>query len=537
MFRFWWLLLIPLFTAAQPDFGSRLPLLLIDSEGRAIVDDPKVTARLSVVDRTDGQLNRPSDAPTGYDGFIGIELRGSTSQSLFPKQGFGFETRDAEGEDLDVALLGMPEEEDWVLHGPYSDKSLVRNALTYHLAGQIMEYAPRTRLVELVVNGDYRGVYLLTEKIKRDKHRVDVSRLTPEDNAGDQLTGGYLIKLDKFTGEVGNRPTHFLSRYGSAPSGGREVRLLYDYPEPQDITPAQRQYITDFIHAFEDRLAGESFTDAVAGYRPLVDLRSFVDFLIVNEVSRNIDGYRLSSWLYKEKDSKGGKLHMGPVWDFNLAFGNADYCAGSSTTGWAYDFNEVCPDDNWLLPFWWERMRQDPAFLNLWRERWAELRGDGGPLSDVRLVGSLDSLTALLEDGAAQRNFDRWPVLGTYVWPNNFVGADYGAELAYLREWIAARMEWLDGATRALTTSVASPNEPVVILALLPNPTTGTFRLGLPEQMRPGITRVYDGLGRVLLTGQPGQREFDLGSAPAGVYTVTATVEERRYVGRVVLRR
>ncbi len=531
MLRLLVLSLFPVLGAAQANFSSKLPLLLIDTEGREIVDEPKVAARLTIINHEDGTRNRPDDTPTGYNGFISIELRGSSSQALFPKKGFGFETRDADGEDLDASLLGMPEEEDWVLHGPYSDKSLIRNALSYHLAGEIMDYAPRIRLVELLVNGDYRGVYLLTEKIKRDKNRVDVSKLTEEDNSGDQLTGGYLLKLDKETGEqAGDYPLLFNSKYGSALSDGKPVRILYDYPAPEDITVPQRTYIQDFIRAFEDRLAGPKFTDAVAGYRPLVDLQSFVDFMIVNEVARNVDGYRLSSWMYKVKDSKGGKLHMGPVWDFNLAFGNANYCGGNSTTGWAYDFNQVCPDDFWFVPFWWERMREDPAFRELWQERWEELRA--GPLSDARLDIVVDSLVNELGD-AADRNFVRWPVLGTPVWPNAFVGSDYASELDYLRGWIDDRMAWLDGAIQSTTPLRTVPNVPTVALA--PNPTTGTFRLVAEPAARVEHTYLYDGLGRLVLTGVPGQRLFDLSRFPAGVYTLSTMIEGWRHSGRVVL--
>ena len=532
MFRLLVVLLFPVLGLAQTDFSSSLPLLLIDTEGREIVDEPKVVARLSIIDNGNGVGNQPDDTPTGYDGFIGIELRGSTSQTLFPKKGFGFETRDADGKDLDASLLGLPEEEDWVLHGPYSDKSLIRNALTYHLAGEIMEYAPRTRFVELLVNGDYRGVYLLTEKIKRDKHRVDVSKLTKDDNSGDQLTGGYLLKFDKLTGERSrDYPLLFNSRYGSKLSRGKAVPILYDYPDPEDITASQRLYIQTFIHAFEDRLAGPDFTDAVTGYRPLVDLQSFVDFMIINEVSRNIDGYRLSSWVYKEKNSKGGKLHMGPVWDFNLAFGNADYCEGNSTTGWSYDFNRVCPDDTRLVPFWWERMREDPAFFRLWRDRWEELRS--GALSDARLDMVVDSLVNEVGD-AAGRNFTRWPVLGSRVWPNAFVGSDYASEVNYLRGWIDDRMAWLDGAIQATTPLGAVPNVPAVSLA--PNPTTGIFQLVADPTARIEHTYLYDGFGRLVLTGVPGQRHVDLSGFPAGVYALATVIEGQRHLGRVVLR-
>ncbi|CAH0999643.1 hypothetical protein LEM8419_00943 [Neolewinella maritima] len=533
MLRLVALLLFPVLGVAQANFSSSLPLLLIDTEGREIVDDPKVTARLSVIDHADGTPNRPGDAPTGYVGLVGIELRGSTSQTLFPKKGFGFETRDADGKGLDVALLGLPEEEDWVLHNPYSDKSLIRNALTYRLAGEIMEYAPRTRLVEVLINGDYLGVYLLTEKIKRDKNRVDVSKLTEDDNSGEQLTGGYLLKFDKETGETaaGGTPLLFTSKYGSAVTAGEEVRMLYDYPKAEDITAAQRRYIQDFMYDFEDRLAGDDFTDPEAGYRPLIDVQSFVDFLIINEVTRNVDGYRLSSWMYKEKDSKGGKLHMGPVWDFNLGFGNADYCEGDNTAGWQYEFNSRCSGDRWLIPFWWKRLLKDPYFRALLRARWEELRA--GPLSDTRIDAVVDSLVTEL-GGAAERNFVRWPVLGTRVWPNAFVGADYASELNYLEGWIDDRMAWLDGAVET-TTPVRTEPEPLTV-ALAPNPTTGTFRLVAPPALQIGRTYLYDSFGRLLLTGTPGQRSFDLSRFPAGVYALTTSIAGRQHVGRVMLR-
>ena len=535
MLRCWILLLLPFYGLAQPDFDSGLPLLLVDTESQEIVDDPKVTARLRVINRTDGGRNHPRDAATGYDGFIGIELRGSTSQTLFPKKGYGFETRDAQGKDIDVDLLGMPEEEDWVLHGPYSDKTLIRNALTYHLAGQLMDYAPRARLVELILNGEYWGVYLLTEKIKRDKHRVDISRLTPDEDSGDRLTGGYLLKFDKATASKPGVPSLFLSRYGSAITGGKEVRIFYDYPDPERITTPQRAYIRDFIHEFEGRLAGADFTHPTNGYRPLVDLQSFVDFLIINEVSRNIDGYRLSSWMYKDRDSKGGKLHMGPVWDFNLAFGNANYCEGSNLTGWAYDFNAVCPEDNFQLPFWWERFRQDPVFLDRWRSRWEELRAEGAPLSDATLDGAIDSLVNLLQtSGGVQRNFDRWPVEGVYVWPNEFVGTDYPSEVDYLRNWIDGRMRWLDQAVGQLDT-LSEVTETTSPVGLFPNPTPGTFRIDVPSDLHVSVARIYDATGRQLFTGRPGQLDFDLSGYPRGMYTVVVVVGRQRRVGRVVL--
>ena len=525
------LCLLPIFLFAQPtDFSSNLPLLFIDTEGQDIPDEPKITARLRIVDNGPDSPNRTGDRANGYDGFIGIELRGSTSQTIFPKKGFGIETRDAEGNDLDVSLLGMPEEEDWILHGPYSDKSLIRNALAYTLAGKVQAYAPRVRLVELFVNAEYRGVYLFTEKIKRDKNRVDISKLTEEENEGDDRTGGYMLKLDKTTGDDPTQQLFFISDYGSQISNGREVRYLYDYPRPEDITLAQRRYIQAYMREFE-RSVATGDPDGADSYRDYIDMQSFIDHMLITEVGRNVDGYRLSTWLYKEKDSKGGLLHMGPVWDFNLAFGNADYCRGDRTDGWAYDFNIVCPDDYWFVPFWWREMRQDHLFRKRWRDRWAELRA--GPLSDRELERTVDSLVAEIGP-AADRNFQRWPVIGEYVWPNPNIENSYEAEVDYLRDWLLDRVEWMDGNIDFLTSTPERAE--VGLLQLVPNPTDGRFELRGGPDLQITETQVYDGAGRRVRVGGAGQRELDLTGLPGGVYQVMAVTGDRRVlVGRVLL--
>ena len=160
-----------------------------------------IKADMGIIYNGPGVINKISDVPNDYKGKIGIEFRGSTSQS-FPKKPYGFETWDESGEDNDVKLLGMPKESDWTLNATYNDKTLMRDGLSYILAGSVMEYAPRVRYNELVINGQYRGIYLLVEKIKRDKNRVDISKIETTDNQGDALTGGYIIKIDKETGSI-----------------------------------------------------------------------------------------------------------------------------------------------------------------------------------------------------------------------------------------------------------------------------------------------------------------------------------------------
>ena len=163
---------------------SNLPIILIETNNQGIQDEPKITATMKIIDNGPGNRNQITDPPLGYEGFIGIELRGASSQS-FLKKGYGLETRNEDGSNRNIVLMGMPKENDWVLHGPYSDKSLIRNALAYKLAGAVMPYAPRTQFCELIINGNYRGVYLFTEKIKIDKGRVDLEKLQIDENSGD----------------------------------------------------------------------------------------------------------------------------------------------------------------------------------------------------------------------------------------------------------------------------------------------------------------------------------------------------------------
>ncbi len=261
--------------AAQVNFSSsNLPILVIEVN-QEIVDEPKVPARMGLIDNGEGVRNNLSDPFNAYDGAIGIELRGSSSLFLFPKKSYAVETRDDQGEDQDVELLGLPEEEDWVLHGPYSDKTLMRNVFIYELARRLGGYASRTRFVEVVINGGYVGLYVLMEKIKRDKNRVDISKLNDDEISGDDLTGGYILKIDKEAGaEVGG----WLS--GHPPHFGSSDRVFYQYhyPKPSDIVSEQESYIQQVITTFENAMAGPQYADPEVGYPAYLDVPAAVDF-------------------------------------------------------------------------------------------------------------------------------------------------------------------------------------------------------------------------------------------------------------------
>jgi hypothetical protein len=436
---FLWLLFYVEVSKAQSSFSSNLPIIVINTSGQTIVDEPKITASMGIIDNGEGMRNSISDPFNNYDGKIGIEIRGSSSQ-MFPKKQYGIELRDDTGEGIKAPLLGMPAEEDWVLFAPYNDKSLMRDALAYKLGRDLGWYAPRTRFCEVILNGQYQGVYVLIEKIKRDKNRVDVNKLNPDEISGDDLTGGYIIKIDKETGSGNGGWTSQFTPPNR--NGTQTIFFQYDYPKAADINTQQKAYIKDFMANFEGALSSTTFNDPVNGYTKYIDVNSFIDFFIANEVSKNVDGFRLSTYLYKPKDSDGGKLHMGPIWDFNLGFGNADYCTKGNPEGWVTNFNTLCNGDFWLIPFWWNRLNQDATYRSMMAARWAELRE--GKFQTSKILSYIDSVYTVLNVEAQQRNFQRWPVLGTYVWPNYYVGSSFQDEVNWLKNWVTNRLNWMD---------------------------------------------------------------------------------------------
>ena len=419
---------------------DRLAQVIVNTNGGTIVDEPKINAQMTI---------SKADI-VSFEGFIGIEFRGASSQS-FPKKSYGLETRDENNEDLDVSLLGFPEEEDWVLYGPYSDKSLMRNILIYDLSRDIEMYASRSVFVELTINSVYQGVYVFMEKLKRDSQRIDINKLKADENSGEDLTGGYILKIDKTAGsnlgEGYNELNSFTSQYDPQnASSGQEINFLYEYPKAEDITTEQKDYISTYVSNFEDALASTDFTDPNLGYAAYIDVPSFIDFFLLNELSNNVDGYRLSTFMHKDKN---GKLKMGPIWDFNLAFGNANYCSGGETNVWAYKFNERCSGDFWLTPFWWDRLLQDPAFVTQLKNRWDALRVNA--FSEATIMAKIDNYNDTLEKaGAIDKNFETWDVLGIYIWPNNFIGNTHSEENDFLKNWISDRLTWLDGAISTL---------------------------------------------------------------------------------------
>lgn len=465
-----WLVTTKLHAQVVGDFTSRLPLVFLETNG-TIPNEPKAMARMRIVYNGPNRENRTTDSPNHYDGFVGIELRGSTSQLLSPKKPYSVETRYADGTERKTALLGMPAESDWAFIAPYSDKTLVRDALTYELARRVMAWAPRTRFVELFLNGQYEGIYTITERIKRDADRVNVAKMATTDNTGDVVTGGYILKLDKTEGAAVDG---WLSSYLPLIGSRAQTYFQYHYPKPTDISTAQKAYIRQWITRFEAAMQFGNFRDTMNGYRKYVDVTSFIDFTLMNELAKNVDAYRLSTYLYKDRDSRNSRLFAGPVWDFNIAYGNVTYCTGQYPAGWVMDFNRYCSQDSWLIPFWWTKMWEDVAYRRQFRSRWQQLRR--GPLSNAAIFGVFDSLVNVVRP-AQVRNFQRWPILNTWVWPNAVCCGTYETHVNAMRTWLTERLRWMDAEMQPFYIGVYHP-ERYAVTQVFPNPTTGplTFR-------------------------------------------------------------
>jgi hypothetical protein len=463
-----------------------LPLIMINTDGQEIPDEPKITARMGIIDNPGG-LNHPTDAFTGYNGLIGIELRGSSSLS-FDKKNYGFETRNEDGTNNNVSLLDLPPENDWVLHGPYSDKSLMRNSLAYYLGSQMGRWAPRTGFCELYIDNDYKGVYLLVEKIKRDINRLDIETLNPEEVSGSDLSGGYILSIDRPEEYYWISPYQGSNYYGN-------IIINYIYPDYEIMPNQQKHYIKNFVTSFENALFSDQFHDPLVGYRAWTDPASFIDYLLINELSRNVDAYRLSAFLYKDKDEK---LMMGPIWDFDLAFGNANYYDAFNTQGWM--MNSVGTFDEFQVPLWWDRLMEDDFFNFELKRRWEELRK--GPFHLDNIFGFIDSVSVLLAN-AQENNFYRFPVLGSYIWPNYFVGDTYEEEIDFLKEWITLRVQWMDAEIAQLSNTKKFPLANTYEIYAFPNPFSEkvTIRIMLYDSAMVTVI-VYDLYGRAVYNSE-----------------------------------
>lgn len=488
-------LCIKLHSSAQTFTSSNLPIIVINTNGQSIPDDPKITADMGIILNSNGARNNLSDAFNAYNGKIGIELRGQSSQQ-FPMKSYSIELRDNTGKSVEQSLFGLPKESDWVLYAPYNDKTLMRNFLAYTISREMGRWAANCRYAELILNGEYKGIYIFMERIKRGSGRVNISKLNATDVTDDAVTGGYIFSIDK------EADAWYSKIKPIASVNNQSIQFAYVYPKLSSIVTAQKEYLQNYVDSFELALNNASVKNYPLNWRNYADENSFIDYMIVNEISRNIDGYRLSSYFHKDRNSKDGRIKAGPVWDYDLAFRNANYCTGSSYTGWIYElFNTTCPRDYWQIPFWWDVFMKDAIYKSKLRCRWKELRKTN--LSTQRVNALIDSIATVTTE-ARQRHFAKWQVLGNYVWPNpEPIASTYTDEILYLKDWLQKRLQWMDEniPNEGSCYDYPANEKKGILLKVAPNPVNETIHITLRlREAGALLVRIIDQNGRMVYT-------------------------------------
>ena len=346
------------------------------------------------------------------EGALEIRGRGNTTW-MFPKKPYRLKLA------ATTALLGMPANKHWVLLANYSDKTMLRNDLSFALSRMLgMAWTPRSQFVDVRLNGQYVGLYQLTEHVRIAPERVNIATMKVTDTSDTNITGGYLLEADERRGQT----FCFNSTM---------TRMVWCAADPETLGDAgwekQRAYITNYIARTDSAIFSSTFTDPATGYAAFINVESAINYYMVQEVVKNVDGnLRFGASFSKPR---GGKLTFGPVWDFDLALGNVNYNGADLVDGW---YSRQAQ--------WYTRLFQDPGFKARYKERWAEMKRAGTIDSLQNLVFSRANYLSVVQ----KRNFERWPILGTYVWPNRVVTGSYDGETIALKGWLLDRVRWMD---------------------------------------------------------------------------------------------
>lgn len=429
----------------QGELCTHLPIICIETGGQKIpgrpIRDPEgiiagaagyelgdhgeesIVADFSIVQHAYG-WNHPDDAPSD-SGEALIRLRGNSSR-WFSKGSYSFKTiAHGDPEDrLPAALLGMNPGSEWVLHGPCLDRTLVRNYLCYTVAGQIMDYAPNCRFCELLIDGEYRGVYLLTEAITRGDGRVPLT----ESSSGSPVTS-WLIRLDR--DHKSTAPLNSFSYYTFRLETSQADLL---YPGKNAITPEKLQYVTSELSSIERTIYSDSSVGSADVYTDLLDLTAFAQYYIINEFFGNMDAGQYSTYYYKDIRGKVTPV----VWDFNNACDN--YISDPHDAS-GFHINLAPP---------FNRLVTEEGFVNEVIRQYRRLRKTY--LSDDRLEDLIDGAVSYL-GSAADRNNEAWSGLFdlnqyddfNYLSPVSRNYQSYPDAVAQLKTWLAQRGRWMDG--------------------------------------------------------------------------------------------
>ena len=469
--------------SAQTFTSSNLPIVIITTDNypnstqpQEILDSPRVLGNMKIIKHPDGTRNYLTDVNTpafiNYNGRISIEIRGSSSQTL-PKKQYGLTTLLTDNvSNNNVSLLGMPSENDWILNGMGYEPSLIRDYLFYNLARQMGEYASRTVYCEVVVNGDYVGLYVFQEKIKPDSNRVNILKITATDNSLPNVSGGYITKSDKTTG---NDPVAW-----TMISYAWTTDFIHEYPDPSVVTSQQSTYIQSQFTNLETT-AHNNNTSVSNGFPSVIDIPSFVDFMLLNELGSNADGYQLSTFFHKDRN---GKLRAGPIWDFNLTLGNDLFLWGFDRSH--YDVWQFADGGNDGARFWTD-LFNNPTYKCYLSKRWHELTLTGQPLSESSLNEFIDATIATISEASIRENL-RWANI-----------PDQAAEIANIKTFITNRINWMTTNIGPYSSCNAVQTPALVINKINYNPMiSGNFPISNDQEF---IEIVNAGTTTVNLTG------------------------------------
>ena len=484
-----------------PPPASILPVIMLTGPQIPVemLTKVKVPGTIKVIEHHDGTHRELDKQPVAYQSGISFSLRGNVAFT-FPQKSFSFELQDDRMMEKKDNILDFPREADFALVACWTDKTCMRNVLSYTLSRELGKmagyWAPRWRFVEVTYNGAYQGLYQMVELPRADDSRVKIPKPATAMAAGESFTGGYIFRREGLGKNEMMAPVErdWLSPVTAPGPWPHKLIYTYHYPNEKDITPEQATYLRDYMASFEEMMKGPDWADPMKGYRAWLDVGTWVDHLVVTEVSNNIDGYWKSVYYTKQRDMAGvrGKLSLQPVWDFNIAWGNADYRAGWRPDRLNYPVqlasggdcdqsgrldrgpplcdNGCCgnvaagscraPQKCWNVPhvpFYWERLHSDQAFRRDLKCRFKDLRKAGGPLDVATISKWIDDWKAALAPNAVDRHFTRWPELKNRVWPNPYfiepttlpkamaTNAElFEHEIKWMRDFITQRLTWLD---------------------------------------------------------------------------------------------
>lgn len=378
-------------------YFTGLPIVYVNTVGNVPIDSKDV--------EVDGffEVNGVRNFSAIESSEMEIRGRGNSTWSIHPKKPYQMKLSNK------TEVLGMPKDKKWIFLAEYSDKTLMRNKIAFEM-GYLsnLDWTPKSEFAEVFVNNEYVGTYNISQKVEESSNRV---------NLGDT---GYLLEIDQ------------LERLDPEDVYFRTNDFLINIKEPDlEYDSAAYNYVKDLVNEFESVLKSSDFKNPTTGYAKYIDVDSFIDWYLISEITKNQDSRDFSSIFLNVMP--GEKIKMGPLWDFDLAFGNVNYSDATNPTGfWIKDHK------------WYARLFQDPVFVNKVKSRFSYFKNNQN-----FILNKMDFYANYLKY-AQDENDAKWNVLGNYVWPNPVVYNTYQEEVNHLKNWYTERMNWLSTAYNSL---------------------------------------------------------------------------------------